>query len=224
MASAGRELATGATKPDPDLNRKTAERVRFAKALHERFRWTVQDFAEKLGKEDAGICGKTECGLSHVTEAHFKRVFPKTGGSGIRIVPNEFITEEECASVLQLYLAMYNHPPPNKEYGRYFLRSWLAERDGKAKINWAKFAFDICKKQYVAWERDGRVKEALATKWDDLQTLPTSSILGHGGLQGNRRQIGSTCEPIRFSEEQSDAVLEMLGDAETDCHGIGPKL
>lgn len=43
----------------------------------------------------------------------------------------------------QLYLVAYNHPPPNKEYARYFLRSWLAEREGRAKINWAKFAFDI---------------------------------------------------------------------------------
>ena len=224
MASAGRQLATAAAKPDPDLNRKNVERIKFAKALHERCRWTVQDFAEKLNKEDAGICGKTECGLSHVTENHFKRVFPNKGGSGIRLVPNEFITEEECAMVFQLYLEVYNHPPPNKEYARYFLRSWLAEREGKAKINWAKFAHDICRKQYVAWEKDGRVEEALATKWDDLQAIPTSSILGQGGFQGDRRQIGATCEPIRFTEEQSDAVLEMLGDAETDCAGVGPKL
>ena len=150
MASAKGEMGM-LPKTDPEQSRKNVERVKFAKALHQRCRWSVQDFAEKLKVEDAGICGKTECGTAHVSEAHFKRVFPNKGGSGIRVVANAEITEAECGEIWQQYMAMYNHPPPNKEFARYFLRSWLAEREGKAKINWAKFAHDICRKQYILW-------------------------------------------------------------------------
>ena len=224
MASARRELATVLPKAEPDLNRKNVERVKFAKALMDRCKWSVQDFAEKLGHEDAGICGKTECGTAHITEAHLTRVFPKKGGSGIRVQPNEFITEEECVQVQQLYLEIYNHPPPNKEYARYFLRSWLAEREGKARINWAKFAFDICRKQYSAWEKDGRVEEACRMKWDDLQSTPCGDSARLGAGQGDRRQIGARCDTLRFSVEQRDRVLEMLTAAEEDNSGIGPKM
>ena len=107
-------------------------------------------------------------------------LIPNKGGSGIRVVPNDHISEEECTRVWKLYLAMYNHPPPNKEYARYFLRSWLAKREGKVKINWAKFAYDICRKQYAQWEKDGRVEEACNAKWDDLQGLENSEKTGEG--------------------------------------------
>lgn len=89
MDSAQRELGSAVAKLDPELNRKNVERVKFAKALHERCRWSVQDFAENLNKEDAGICGKTECGSSLITDAHLTRVFPNKGGSGIRIMLRE---------------------------------------------------------------------------------------------------------------------------------------
>ena len=137
---------------------------------------------------------------------------------------NEHLTEEECDAIRQLYLAVYNHPPPNKEYARYFLRSWLAEREGKAKVNWAKFAHDICRKQYVSWQKDGRVEEALQAKWDEFQGTPPPDNIGQGANQGGRRQIGATCEPLAWTEDQSSAVLEMLGDAEVARGKVGPKL
>ena len=225
MDSAKAEVVGVLTKPDPELNRKNVERIKFAKGLHQRCRWTVEDFAENLKLEDSGICAKTECGTSHVSEAHFKRVFPNKGGSGIRVVANEFITEKECGEIWQQYHAMYNHAPPNKEFARFFLRSWLAERDGKAKINWAKFAHDVCRKQYISWQKDGRVEEALHTKWDELQGIHCPGQVGHGAsLCVDRRQGGATSERTSWSEDQSMAVVEMLGDAETDCAGIGPKL
>ena len=224
MASPTCDQIIAPPKVEHDLNRKNVERIRFAKALSERATWTVQTFAEKLGLEDVGICGKTECGLTHITENHLKRVFPTKGGSGIRVVPNAEITEEECARLGQLYLAVYNHAPPNKEYARYFLRSWLAEREGKAKINWAKFAYDINRKQYSTWERDGRVEEACRQKWDELRGIPLYDNVGDGTSLGQRRQFGAACESLRFTREQSSCVMEMLKDAESDNMVIGPKL
>ena len=224
MALARRELGTVVPKGEPDLNRKNVERVKFAKGLSERCKWSVQDFAEQLQFEDFGICGKTECGTAHVTDAHLQRVFPNKGGSGIRLAPNEFITEEECAKVCQLYFAIYNHSPPNKEYARYFLRSWLAERDGKARINWAKFAYDVCRKQYTAWAKDGRVEEACRMKWDDLQHIPSVDSTRLGGDLRDRRQIGARCETLRFTEEKKDRVLDMLRVAEAENGGIAPKM
>ena len=224
MASARRELATTLPKLDPNFNRKNVERIKFAKALHIRCRWSVEDFAERLQVEDAGICGKTECTTNHISDAHLKRVFPKIGGSGLRLVANEFLTEEECGAIQNLYLTVYNHPPPNKEYARFFLRSWLAEREGKAKINWAKFAHDICRKQYASWQKDGRVEEALHTKWDELQVPAPSDTVGQYANQGARRQGGAISESTSWTEEQTATVLEMLGVAEADCGGIGPKL
>ncbi|KAG0616640.1 hypothetical protein M758_5G130700 [Ceratodon purpureus] len=149
------------------------------------------------------------------------RVFPNKGGSGLRIVPNDQLSEEECAKVYNLYVVVYNHPPPNKEYARYFLRSWLAEREGKAKINWARFAFDICRKQYASWERDGRVEEACRMKWDELQGLQTA---GEGTSGGQRRQFGAACDAVRFSREQTSEVLELLKVAEADNNAIAPKM
>ena len=211
-------------KVEHDLNRKNVERIRFAKALHDRAKWTVQDFAERLELEDAGICGKTECGSSHITDSHLQRVFPNKGGSGIRVAPNELISEEECAKVYQRYLVVYNHAPPNKEYARYFLRSWLAEREGRAKINWAKFAFDICRKQYASWERDGRVEDACRQKWDELRGLELLGNAGEGSVQGQRRQFGAACEGLRFSPAQTSDVLELLKTAEADSSSSGPKM
>ena len=225
MSTVKRELAATLPKSDADLNRKQGERIRFAKALHLRCKWSVQDFAEKLELEDAGICGKTELGATVISEAHFKRVFPNKGGSGIRVVANDEITEAECGALWQKYFLLYNHAPPNKEFARYFLRSWLAEREGKAKINWAKFAHDICRKQYIAWQKDGRVEEALHSKWDELQGIPSSENLGGLASQvGDQRQVGATCEPSSWTEDQSSAVLQMLEDAEIDSGGIGPKM
>ena len=224
MASARSEVATGLPKSEHDQSRKNVERIRFAKALLSRCKWSVQDFAENLNYEDAGICGKTECGTSHITDAHLTRVFPKKGGSGIRVVPNDFISEEECTKVWELYLAMYNHPPPNKEYARFFLRSWLAEREGKVKINWAKFAYDICRKQYAQWEKDGRVEEACNAKWDDLASIEGSGNIAQHITLSQRRQFGAACEPLRFSTEQTSGVLEILKTAEADNERLGPKL
>lgn len=225
MATVKRELATSLPKSDADLNRKQGERIKFAKGLHLRCRWSVQDFAEQLELEDAGICGKSECGTTHISEAHFKRVFPNKGGSGLKVVANEFITEAECGTIWQKYFLMYNHAPPNKEFARYFLRSWLAEREGKCEINWAKFAHDVCRKQYIAWQKDGRVEEALHSKWDELQGIPCLENLGHSASQGgDQRQVGATCEPASWTEDQSAEVLQMLEDAEGDAGGIGPKM
>ena len=181
MASTQLEPATALPKNEGELNRKRVERMKFAKALFERCKWSVQDFAEKLKYEDAGICGKIECGTSHITDAHLSRVFPTKGGSGLRLVPNEHITEAECATVCQLYLSIYNHPPPNKEYARFFLRSWLAEREGKAKINWAKFAFDICRKQYVSWEtRRGMEERRRRAEQNGMTSRPLRVQRAHG--------------------------------------------
>lgn len=217
-------MADAIPKSEPDLKRKDVERRKFATALSQRCKWSVQEFAEKLQYEDAGICGKTECGTAHISEAHLKRVFPNKGGSGIRVEANEYISEDECVSVWKLYLAMYNHPPPNKEYAKFFLRSWLAEREGKVKINWAKFAYDISRKQYASWEKDGRVEEALNSKWDELQGLLVSDTAGQGVPHWERRQIGATCDPLRFTAEQTTNVVNMLKIAEADGCGIGPKL
>ena len=224
MTTARGDVPASVPKGEHELNRKNVERIKFAKALMERGKWSVQEFAERLNYEDAGICGKTECGTSHVTEAHLQRVFPKKGGSGIRVVPNEYISEEECGQVWQLYLAIYNHPPPNKEYARYFLRSWLAERDGKAKINWAKFAYDVCRKQYTTWEKDGRVEEACRLKWDDLQDIQLWDSVGEGPSPGQRRQFGAACGAPRFTTEQTSGVISLLKGAEADSNEIGPKL
>lgn len=224
MASPPCDAPVAPPRVEFDLNRKNVERVKFAKALLDRSKWTVQNFSENLNLEDAGICGKTECGTSHITEAHLSRVFPKKGGSGLRVVPNAEISEEECGDVCQLYLTVYNHPPPNKEYARYFLRSWLAEREGKAKINWAKFAFDICRKQHASWERDGRVEEACRQKWDELRGIQLSETVGDGSSPGHRRQFGAACGSLRFTSEQSSTVQELLKAAEADIAGIGPKL
>ncbi|KAG0559265.1 hypothetical protein KC19_10G091700 [Ceratodon purpureus] len=224
MASELCDQVVAVPKVEHDLNRKNLERIKFAKALHERAKWTVQNFAERLDLEDSGICGKTECGNSHITENHLKRVFPTKGGSGIRVVPNGEISEEECAKVYQQYLVIYNHPPPNKEYARYFLRSSLAEREGKAKINWAKFAYDVCRKQYASWERDGRVEDACRKKWDDLRGVYIPESAGEGNSQGRSRQFGAACEGLRFSSEQTSEVLELLKTAEADNNSIGPKL
>lgn len=79
MALARRELGTVVPKGEPDLNRKNVERVKFAKGLSERCKWSVQDFPERLEYEDAGICGKTEYRTSHIIDAHGKRGFFKQG-------------------------------------------------------------------------------------------------------------------------------------------------
>ena len=69
------------------------------------------------------------------------------------------------------------------------------------------------------------MEEALHTKWDELQGIPCSNLVGHGPSQGGeRRDIGAKCEPASWTEDQSSAVIEMLEKAEVECGAIGPKL
>jgi hypothetical protein len=44
-----------------------------------------------------------------------------------RVQENEFVTKEECYTLLKLYEELYSHPLTNGDYLAIFLKGWLTQ-------------------------------------------------------------------------------------------------
>ncbi len=108
--------------------------------------WTISDFANNLNFTAIGLDPHKVITSKVIFHEDLVLVFGEKQQNGSKVKVNDYLFEDEFASLHKLYENIYAHPPSNNDYLGIFLKGWLVDRSGKV-VNWVCYAYDIIEEQ-----------------------------------------------------------------------------